>query len=88
MSDGEGLPGGACTPPLPLRLLPPLTLLRLFLQQVLALCSACLQKQHTLLADTHLCHLRVLSAGVEALSRLRRFPEAAAYARKLLQGYR
>ncbi|CAF87026.1 unnamed protein product, partial [Tetraodon nigroviridis] len=57
-------------------------------QEVLALCSACLQKQRGLLADTHLCHLRVLSAAVEALSYLRCFPEAAAYALRLLQGYR
>lgn len=60
----------------------------LCLRQVLALCSTCLDRQQNLLADTHLCHLRVLSATVEVLSHLRRFPEAAAYARRLLQGYR
>lgn len=56
--------------------------------QVLALCSECLEKQRDLLAETHLLHLRVLSAAVEVLSYLRCFPEAAAYARRLLQGYR
>lgn len=56
--------------------------------QVLALCSECLEKQRDLLAETHLLHLRVLSAAVDVLSYLRRFPEAAAYACRLLQGYR
>lgn len=88
MPDGEGLPGGACTPLLHLRLLHPPTLVRVSLQQVLALCSECLEKQQHLLAETHLLHLRVLSAAVEVLSYLRCFPEAAAYARRLLQGYR
>lgn len=56
-------------------------------QEVLALCSTCLDRQRDLLAETHLSHLRVLRAAVEALSHLRRFPEAAASARRLLQGY-
>lgn len=67
---------------------PPPTLLCLSLPQVLALCSDCLHRQQNLLAETHLYHLRVLSAAVEALSHLRRYPEAAAYAQRLLQGYR
>lgn len=90
MSAGGGLPGGACTPLLHLRLLHPPTLVRVspLPRQVLALCSECLEKQQDLLAETHLLHLRVLSAAVEVLSYLRCFPEAAAYARRLLQGYR
>lgn len=89
MSGGGGLPGGACTPLLHLRLLHPPTLVCVPTPpQVLALCSECLEKQRDLLAETHLLHLRVLSAAVDVLSYLRRFPEAAAYARRLLQGYR
>lgn len=57
------------------------------LSQVLALCSECLEKQKDVLADTHLYHLRVLSAAVQVLSYLRCFPEAAAYACRLVQGY-
>lgn len=58
-----------------------------FIQQALTLCSECLEKQENVLADTHLDRLRVLAAAVEALSRLRCFPEAAAYARRMVQGY-
>uniref|UniRef100_A0A674NSQ3 [histone H3]-lysine(4) N-trimethyltransferase n=1 Tax=Takifugu rubripes TaxID=31033 RepID=A0A674NSQ3_TAKRU len=56
-------------------------------QEVRMLCSKCLEKQKNLLADTHLHHLRVLSAAVEVLSYLRCFSEAAAYARRMVQGY-
>lgn len=56
-------------------------------QQALALCSEGLEKQEEVLADTHLDRLRLLAAAVEVLSRLRRFPEAAAYARRMVQGY-
>ncbi|XP_038136587.1 histone-lysine N-methyltransferase SMYD1a [Cyprinodon tularosa] len=56
--------------------------------QVLKLCQQCLEKQEKVLAETHLCKLRVLSALVEVLSYLRKFSEAAEYARKMLEGYR
>lgn len=70
------------------RLPAPPTPLCVPLPQVLALSAACLQKQQALLAETHLCRLRVLDAAAEALSRLRRFPEAAAHTGALLRGYR
>ncbi|XP_075885288.1 histone-lysine N-methyltransferase SMYD1-like [Nelusetta ayraudi] len=56
-------------------------------QQVVKLCHECLEKQEGVLADTHLYKLRVLSVTSEVLSYLQCFSEAAAYARKMVEGY-
>lgn len=54
--------------------------------QVVKLCRECLEKQ-TVLADTHLYQLRVLSVASEVLSYMRCFSEAAEYARRMVEGY-
>lgn len=55
--------------------------------QVVKLCHECLEKQDGVLADTHLCKLRVLSVTSEVLSYLQCFSEAAAYAKRMVEGY-
>lgn len=57
------------------------------LHQVVELCHECLEKQDGVLADTHLYKLRVLSVTSEVLSYLQCFSEAAAYAKKMVEGY-
>ena len=51
------------------------------------LCCECLEKQGNILADTNLYKLRVLSVASEVLSYLQSFPEAAKYARRMVEGY-
>ncbi|XP_061554899.1 histone-lysine N-methyltransferase Smyd1-like isoform X2 [Phycodurus eques] len=55
--------------------------------EVVKLCGECLAKQENVLADTHLYKLRVLSVASEALLFQRLFPEAAAYAQRMVDGY-
>uniref|UniRef100_A0A3Q3JYA8 [histone H3]-lysine(4) N-trimethyltransferase n=1 Tax=Monopterus albus TaxID=43700 RepID=A0A3Q3JYA8_MONAL len=55
--------------------------------EVVKLCHECLEKQENVLADTHLYKLRVLSVASEVLSYLHSFSEAAAYARRMVEGY-
>ncbi|KAG7240901.1 hypothetical protein INR49_023475, partial [Caranx melampygus] len=55
--------------------------------EVVKLCHECLAKQENVLADTHLCRLRVLSVASEVLSYMRSFSEAAGYAHKMVEGY-
>ncbi|XP_008300623.1 histone-lysine N-methyltransferase SMYD1-like [Stegastes partitus] len=55
--------------------------------EVLKLCHECLEKQENVLADTHLCKLRVLSVVSEVLSYMKVFSEAADYARRMVEGY-
>ncbi|KAM3600542.1 uncharacterized protein V6R79_024945 [Siganus canaliculatus] len=55
--------------------------------EVVKLCRECLAKQENVLADTHLDRLRVLSVASEVLSFMRSFSEAAAYTRKMVDGY-
>ncbi|XP_028829485.1 histone-lysine N-methyltransferase SMYD1a [Denticeps clupeoides] len=55
--------------------------------EVMKLCYECLEKQEPVLADTHLYHLRVLSAASEVLSYQLSFKEAAGYARRMVEGY-
>lgn len=52
------------------------------------LCRECLKMQDNVLADTHLYKLRVLSVISEVLSYQRSFSEAAAYARRMVEGYK
>uniref|UniRef100_A0A672GNJ3 [histone H3]-lysine(4) N-trimethyltransferase n=1 Tax=Salarias fasciatus TaxID=181472 RepID=A0A672GNJ3_SALFA len=56
--------------------------------EVLRLCLECLQQQEDVLADTHLLKLRVLSVTSEVLSFLKSFSEAAAYAHRMVEGYK
>ncbi|XP_031143150.1 histone-lysine N-methyltransferase SMYD1a [Sander lucioperca] len=55
--------------------------------QVMKLCCECLEKQGNVLADTNLYKLRVLSVASEVLSYLQSFPDAANYARRMVEGY-
>lgn len=55
--------------------------------QVVKLCRECLEKQENVLADTHLCRLRVLSVASEVLSYTHSFSEAAVSAHKMVEGY-
>lgn len=55
--------------------------------EVVKLCRECLEKQENVLADTHLCKLRVLSVASEALSYLHFFSEAAVLAHRMVEGY-
>ncbi|KAK6305330.1 hypothetical protein J4Q44_G00241100 [Coregonus suidteri] len=55
--------------------------------EVVQLCRECLHKQEPVLANTHLYHLRMLSAASEALSYLQFFSEAAEYTGILVEGY-
>ncbi|XP_028273485.1 histone-lysine N-methyltransferase SMYD1a [Parambassis ranga] len=57
-------------------------------EEVLKLCRECLKMQDNVLADTHLYKLRVLSVISEVLSYLHSFSEAAAYARRMVEGYK
>ncbi|KAM7369412.1 hypothetical protein PAMP_013681 [Pampus punctatissimus] len=55
--------------------------------KVVKLCRECLEKQENVLANTHLCKLRVLSVASEAFSYLQFFSEAADAARRMVEGY-
>ncbi|XP_030625490.1 histone-lysine N-methyltransferase SMYD1a isoform X2 [Chanos chanos] len=55
--------------------------------EVVRLCRECLEKQEPVLADTHLCLLRVLSTASEVLSYMQFFQEAAGCARRMVEGY-
>uniref|UniRef100_A0A3B1IUM4 [histone H3]-lysine(4) N-trimethyltransferase n=1 Tax=Astyanax mexicanus TaxID=7994 RepID=A0A3B1IUM4_ASTMX len=56
-------------------------------QEVVKLCRECLEKQQSVLADTHLSLLRVLRIASEVLSYLQMFQDAANYASRLVEGY-
>lgn len=51
------------------------------------LCRECLGQQESVLADTHLYKLRVLSVASEVLSYLKSFTEAAEFAHCMVEGY-
>ncbi|XP_061836643.1 histone-lysine N-methyltransferase Smyd1-like [Nerophis lumbriciformis] len=55
--------------------------------EVVKLCRECLHQQENVLADTHLCKLRVLSVASEALSYQRSYSEAAEYAQRMVNAY-
>ncbi|XP_044190359.1 histone-lysine N-methyltransferase SMYD1a [Thunnus albacares] len=55
--------------------------------EVVKLCRECLEKQEHVLADTHLCKLRVLSITSEVLSFMQSFSEAAVLVHRMVEGY-
>ncbi|XP_061657880.1 histone-lysine N-methyltransferase Smyd1-like isoform X1 [Syngnathoides biaculeatus] len=55
--------------------------------KVVKLCGECLEKQESVLADTHLYKLRVLSISTEVLLSQQLFSEAAVYAQRMVDGY-
>ncbi|XP_077593293.1 histone-lysine N-methyltransferase Smyd1-like [Stigmatopora nigra] len=57
-------------------------------QELTKLCRECLEKQENILADTHLCKLRVLRVASEVFSYQRLFSEAAGYAHRMVDGYK
>ncbi|XP_072549300.1 histone-lysine N-methyltransferase SMYD1a [Salminus brasiliensis] len=56
-------------------------------QEVVKICCECLEKQETVLADTHLSLLSVLRITSEVLSYMQMFQDAAEYAHRLVEGY-
>lgn len=54
---------------------------------MLKVCRELLEKQRGVLADTHLLRLRALGVATEVLSHLKKFSEAAEFARMMVEGY-